>query len=138
MPKKKNIKRVVLDSIIFFEYLYPKFNDNVTEFRRHVLLFIQKMKKAGVTFVTISERKITDLDRLEYGMLDFLYEGIVILSRIRKGSYFERVLTVEKMRGQDHHLDVYPIAIDKEGVRILNDQFPFSLVEQEEQKFESK
>ena len=96
------------------------------------------MKKAGVTFVTISERKITDLDRLEYGMLDFLYEGIVILSRIRKGSYFERVLTVEKMRGQDHHLDVYPIAIDKEGVRILNDQFPFSLVEQEEQKFESK
>tara|TARA_Y100000310_G_C20530866_1_gene738379 strand:- start:157 stop:345 length:189 start_codon:yes stop_codon:yes gene_type:complete len=62
----------------------------------------------------------------------------MILSRVRKGSYFERVLTVEKMRGQDHHLDVYPITIDKEGVRILNDQFPFSLVEQEEDKTQFK
>ena len=132
--KKKNIKRVALDSIIFFEYLYPKHNNDSMEFRREVLLFMQKMKRAGVTFMTTSERKITDLDRLEYDMMDFVFEGFIILSRVRKGSYFERVLTVEKIRGQDHHLDVYPVTFDKGGVRVLSDQFPFSLVEQEKEK----
>ena len=132
--KKKNIKRVVLDSLIFFEYLYPKYNSNVMEFRRQVLLFMQKMKKSGVTFLAISERRITDLDRLEYNMMDFVFEGFIVLSRIRKGSYFERVLTVTKVRGQDHSLDVYPVTIDKSGFRILHDQIPFSLVEQEEAK----
>ena len=96
------------------------------------------MKKAGVTFMAVSERKITDLDRLEYDMMDFVFEGFIVLSRIRKGSYFERVLTVSKIRGQDHSLDVYPITIGKGGLRILHDQTPFSLVEQEERKADFK
>ena len=132
--KKKNIKRVSLDSLVFFEYLYPRWDGKAIEFRRQVRLFVEKMKSAGVTFVAVSERKVTDLDRLEYDMMDFVFEGFIILSRIRKGSYFERVLTVEKIRGQDHRLDVFPISIEKGGVRILNDQFPFSLVEKEEEK----
>ena len=136
--KKKNVKRVALDSIIFFEYLYPKIYKDQTEYRRHVLLFMQKMKSSGVTFLTTSERRITDLDRLEYDIMDFVFGGFIILSRIRKGSYFERVLTVEKIRGQDHHLDIYPLMIDNEGVKILSDQFPFSLVEKEESKGEFK
>ncbi len=131
--KKKDIKRIALDSLIFFEYLYPRSNHNKMEFRRHVLLFIQHMKKAGVTFMTVSGRTVTDLDRLEYGMMDFVFEGFIILSRIRKGSYFERVLTVAKIRGQDHSLDIYPVMInDKKGLRVLYDQIPFSLVEKEE------
>ncbi|MBL7055207.1 hypothetical protein ISS05_05620 [Candidatus Woesearchaeota archaeon] len=130
--KKKKIQRVALDSMIFFEYLYPKSNHNLLEYRRQVLLFMRKMKNAGVTFLTVSERKITDLDRLEYDMLDFAFEGFIVLSRIRKGSYFERILTVAKVRGQDHSLDVYPISIGKGGVNVLADQVPFSLVEKGE------
>ena len=132
MIKKKKIKRVALDSLMFFEYLYPRFNSNEIEFRRHVLLFMKKMKDAEVTFMTVSERKITDLDRLEYDMMDFVFEGFVVLSRIRKGSYFERILTVAKIRGQDHSLDVYPVSIGKGGLKVLADQVPFSLVEKEE------
>jgi len=132
--KRKKIKRVALDSITFFEYLYPKYNKNVMEFRRQVLMFLQKMKKADVTFVAVSERSITDLDKLEYDAMDFVFEGFIVLSRIRKGSYFERVLTVSKIRGQDHSLDVYPVKIGTGGLQVLHDQVPFSLVEQEEQK----
>jgi len=132
--KKKNIKRVALDSLTFFEYLYPGFDSNKMEFRRQVLLFMHKMKSAGVTFMTVSERRITDLDKLEYSMMDFVFEGFIILSRVRKGSYFERVLTIAKIRGQDHSLDVYPVTIDKNGIRILHDQVPFSLVEKGEEK----
>ena len=129
--KKRNIKRVALDSLIFFEYLYPRFNGNKTEFRRQVLMFMYELKKAGVTFLTVSERTITDLDRLTYDMMDFVFEGFIILSRIRKGSYFERVLTVAKIRGQDHSLDVFPLHIGDDGLRVLHDQTPFSLVEKE-------
>lgn len=130
--KKKKIKRVALDSIVFFEYLYPKYNGNAIEFRRQVLLFIEKLRATGVTFLTVSERKVTDLDRLEYDMMDFVFEGFIILSRVRKGSYFERIMTVAKIRGQEHSLDVYPISIDKSGLKVLHDQLPFSLVEKEE------
>ncbi len=133
--KKNNIKRVALDSLIFFEYLYPRLDGNKMEFRRQVLMFIQKMKKAGVTFIVVSEKSVTDFDRLKYDMMDFVFEGIIILSRIRKGSYFERVLTVAKLRGQDHSLDVYPITIGHDGLKVLYDQTPFSLVEKEEQGF---
>ena len=130
--KKNNVKRVALDSVIFFEYLYPRFDGNKMEFRRQVLIFIQEMKKAGVTFLVVSERSVTDFDRLTYDMMDFVFEGIILLSRIRKGSYFERVLTVAKIRGQDHSLDVYPVTIGTDGLKVLVDQTPFSLVEKEE------
>ncbi|MBW2976403.1 AAA family ATPase [Candidatus Woesearchaeota archaeon] len=132
--KKKNIRRVALDSLVFFEYLYPRHNSNKMEFRRQVLLFMQKLKHAGVTFIAVSERKVTDLDRLEYDLMDFVFEGFIILSRVRKGSYFERILTVAKIRGQDHSLDVYPVRIDDNGINVLYDQVPFSLVEKEEEK----
>ena len=130
--KKYNVKRVALDSLIFFEYLYPKFNGNRMEYRRQVLMFMQQMRKADVTFLVVSERAVTDFDRLTYDMMDFVFEGIIMLSRIRKGSYFERVITVAKMRGQDHSLDVYPVTIGHDGLKVLYDQTPFSLVEKEE------
>jgi len=133
--KKHNIKRVALDSLIFFEYLYSKFNGNEIEFRRQILMFTQDLKNTGVTFMSVSERSVTDFDRLTYDMMDFVFEGIIILSRIRKGSYFERVLTVVKIRGQDHSLDVFPVTIGNEGLKVLVDQTPFSLVEKEEREF---
>ena len=133
--KKYNIKRVALDSLIFFEYLYPRFDGNRMEYRRQVLMFMQQMKKAGVTFLVVSERAVTDFDRITYDMMDFVFEGIILLSRIRKGSYFERVLTVAKIRGQDHSLDVYPVTIGPEGLKVLYDQTPFSLVEKEGEGF---
>lgn len=133
--KKHNVKRVALDSLIFFEYLYSKLDTNKLEFRRQVLMFIHELKRAGVTFLAVSERSITDLDRLNYDMMDFVFEGFIILSRIRKGSYYERVLTVAKIRGQDHGLDVCPVTITNEGLKVLFDQTPFSLVEKEENMF---
>ena len=129
--RQKKVKRVALDSLTFFEYIYQGTSRNEIEFRRQVLLFIQEMKKCNVTFMAVAERKNTDLDNFQYEMMDFLFEGFILLSRIRKGSFFERVLSVIKMRGQEHSLDIYPISIGKEGLKILTDTTPFSLVESE-------
>lgn len=129
---KYQIKRIALDSLNFFQYLYPKNKYDDLDFRREVLLFLGQLKEAGVTFIAVNERNSINLDRIEYTPMDFLFEGLILLTRIRKGSYYERVISVSKMRGQAHSLDVYPISIDAAGIKILHDQVPFSLVEQQE------
>ncbi len=132
--KKNKIKRIALDSIIFFEYMYSKDSDNRMEFRRQVIMFLQQIKKAGVTFLTIAERSVTDLDRLEYDLLDFIFDAIILVTRARRGAYFERLISVIKVRGQEHNLDVYPLKIGAGGITILTDQTPFSLVQNGESK----
>lgn len=133
--KEKKIKRVVMDSLTLFEYAYSHDKDHF-EFRKGVLSFIGDMKNEGVTLLATSERKTTDIDQFYFEDQDFLFEGLIILSRIRKGANFERVITVAKMRGQDHLLDIFPLSISKGGARVLTKQLPFSLIEKESsQKF---
>lgn len=134
LVKKNKIQRIALDSIIFFEYMYSKDAGNRMEFRRQVVMFIQQIKKAGVTFMTIAERSVTDLDRIEYDILDFIFDAIILVARARRGAYFERLISVIKVRGQEHNLDVYPLKIGNGGITILTDQTPFSLVDKEENK----
>tara|TARA_Y100000310_G_scaffold272984_1_gene288240 strand:- start:2140 stop:2886 length:747 start_codon:yes stop_codon:yes gene_type:complete len=130
--KKKKIKRFSLDSLIMFEYLYQSYRNDDVEFRRQILLFLNKIRAQGVTSMVISERKTVDFDKPHFTEMDFMFDGFVVISRIRKGSYFERVLTVAKMRGVDHSLDIHPIKIGKGGVTILTDQTPFSLADKED------
>ena len=132
--ERRKVKRMALDSLTFFEYLYPPQKFDRIEFRRQVLTFTQSMKKMGITILATAEKSVTDLDRLEYQMMDFLFDTLVILTRIRKGSYFERCLSVIKAKGQEHSLDIFPTTIEKGGLKVLPDQVPFSLVEQEEEK----
>ena len=134
--KKNKIRRVSLDSIVFFQYLYSQ-KEHGIEFRRQVLMFIQQLKKAGVTFLVVSEKTRIDLDRVEYDLLDFVFDAVIIATRVRKGAYFERLISIIKVRGQEHSLDLYPMTISSEGVTILTDQTPFSLVEKEESKKEN-
>lgn len=124
--KKKKIKRVALDSLSLFEFVYSSKSD---EFRRGVIAFLAKMKNAGVTLLATSERATTDLDAFDYKPEDFLFDGLILLSRIRKGASFERVCTVAKMRGQEHLMDIYPLSIGKGGIKIFPGQLPFSLIE---------
>lgn len=125
--KKKKIKRVVLDSLTLFEFVYPK----GMEFRKGVISFLRQMKEAGVTLLVTSERDITDIDNFLYTSEDYLFDGMIILTKIRKGSSFERVLHIAKMRGQDHSIDVYPFTISKGGIKVMPKELPFSLIEQD-------
>ena len=74
--KKNNIKRVALDSLVLFDYLYPRFNGNKIEFRRQVLIFIKEMRQAGVTFMAVSEKPVTDFDKLEFDLMDFVFDCV--------------------------------------------------------------
>lgn len=125
---QKKIKRVAMDSLTLFEFVY---GDSVNEFRKGIVSFIKQMKEAGVTLIVTSERNSSEVDGLKFKPEDFLFDGLIVLSMIRKGSSFERVIHVNKMRGQEHLIDVFPLKIGIGGIRVFPEQIPFSLIEQD-------
>ena len=124
--KKKKIRRVVLDSLTLFRYVYGR---NEMEFRKGILDFITKMKELNVTLLVTSEKTLNDLDKIIYDPQDFLFEGLIMLTKIRHGNSFERVIFVSKMRGQDHLLEAFPFVIQQGGISIFTKQLPFSLMQ---------
>ncbi|QQG38704.1 MAG: AAA family ATPase [Candidatus Woesearchaeota archaeon] len=129
--REKNVKRVVLDSLTLFQYQYP---ERSTEIRREILRFISSMKDVGVTLFATAEHKTADVDKMEFSPQDFLFDGLISLTRIRRGASYERCISVIKVRGQDHLIDIYPISIAKGGVKVHVDEIPFSLIEQDVSK----
>lgn len=130
--KSKSVRRVVLDSITLFEYMHVS---GEMDYRKEVLDFVLKMKESNVTLMAISEKSISNIDDISYDPEDFLFEGLIVLTKIRKGSSFEHCLFVTKMRGQDHSTDIVPFKIGQGGVKVFPKQPPFSLVEKDTRKF---
>jgi len=122
--KTKNIKRVILDGLTLFEYLY---SDNINEYRRGILRFLSQVKQTNATLLATSERSNLDFNNISYKPEDFLFNGLIFLAAVRKGYSFERVLTVVKMRGQKHSINLYPFSIGHGGIKIHTKQIPFSL-----------
>lgn len=123
--KAKKIKRIALDSITLFEYLHIS---GEMDYRKEVLDFVLKMKESNVSLLAVSEKSISNIDDIDYQPEDFLFDGLVILTRIRKASSFEHCVMVAKMRGQDHLINVFPFKIGKGGIEVFPKQIPFSLV----------
>src|SRR3989338_6660756 len=112
LVKQHKVKRIVFDSITFFDYLYFK---NELEYRTALMDFLHEMKSNKVTTIMTSQKETIDVDQIKYPIQDFLFDGVILLTRVRKGSSFERVIHISKMRGQDHSLDIYPLTINKNG-----------------------
>ncbi|MBW2983797.1 AAA family ATPase [Candidatus Woesearchaeota archaeon] len=130
--KSKKVRRVVLDSITLFEYMHLS---GEMDYRKEVLDFVLKMKEAKVTLLAVSEKSISNIDEIHYKPEDFLFEGLIILTKIRKGHSFEHCAQVYKMRGQDHSIDLFPFKIGNGGVKIFPQQIPFSLIEKDTKRF---
>src|SRR3989338_963503 len=122
--QQRKIKRVVLDSLTLFEFIY---SSEPTSFRKGLIEFLDYMREAGVMLLTTSERRHSGIDNFIHETQDFLFDGLIVLFRIRKGSTFERCITVMKLRGHDHLLDIFPFSIQKGGMAVYPEQIPFSL-----------
>jgi circadian clock protein KaiC len=125
---KKKIKRVVLDSITLLKY--GNISED-TQYRKEILDFVTSMKETGVNLMGISEKSISNIDNLHYDPEDFLFDGLLILTKIRKGASYEHTIHISKMRGQDHAVDIFPFKINNKGLEIFPKQPPFSLIEKE-------
>ena len=126
MIKQKNIRRVVLDSLTLFSYLHVVED---RDYRMKILDFLKAMK--NVTLLATAEASSSNLDEANFRAEDFLFDGLIFLTKVRQDANFERVIHVSKIRGQDHLINVYPFSIEKGGVKIYPDQLPFVLMKGE-------
>jgi len=125
---QKKIKCVVLDSLTLFEFIY---STEPTSFRKGLIEFLDYMRSAGVILLATSERRHSSIDNFLHEIPDFLFDGLIVLFRVRKGSTFERCVTIMKLRGHDHLLDIFPFSIQKGGIIVYPEQIPFSLIEKD-------
>lgn len=110
--KKAEVKRVAIDSITPLEYLAP----DVRSFRVKILSFLENITGKNVTLLATAEKKKTDFDNAEFAPEDFLFDGLILMGRMRRAISFERVLSVIKMRGTKHSEELHPIEITGTGL----------------------
>jgi len=82
----------------------------------------------NVTLLATAEARSFQIDNIHFLPEDFLFDGIIFLTKLRQQAAFERVLHVGKMRGQDHLINIFPFNIGNGGVTVYPDQLPFALI----------
>lgn len=112
--RKTEVKRVVIDSITPLEYV----SADVRNFRARILNFLETVIEHNVTLLVTAEKKKTDFDNVEFSPEDFLFDGLILMGRMRKAVSFERVLSIIKMRGTKHSEELHPIDISDSGLVI--------------------
>jgi circadian clock protein KaiC len=120
--KKVNAKRVVLDSVTLFKYLY---DDDIAR-RVNLLNFIKQVKDAGCTTVLVAEQhestgEITYLDE------HFLADALILLFWSKRKDKNERCFKVVKVRGTKINPDVRPMEISENGITVFPSQVPLSM-----------
>jgi len=110
--KRTEVTRVAIDSITPFEYL----TESQKEFRIKLLTLIDLLSKENVTLLATAERRRTDFEMIEFIPEDFLFDGLILMGRLRKAVSFERVLSIVKMRGTGHSELLHPVKISDRGL----------------------
>lgn len=116
--RKIEVKRVAIDSITPLEYL----SEDIRGFRARILSFVETLTAHNVTLLVTAEKKKTDFDSIEFSPEDFLFDGLILMGRLRRAVSFERVISVIKMRGTKHSEEMHPVEITNSGLIVKNIQ----------------
>jgi len=112
--KEFNPSRIAVDSLT----VLIQFSGERGGYRRVVQSLIDTYA-IGCTAMFIHEKEESSLDGMKYTIEEFVADGIIKLSIIRKGNVFHRGITIVKMLGTKHPIDIRPFQIvDGLGVKI--------------------
>ena len=110
--KDSNVSRLAIDSLTPFEFLAS----DLREFRIKILSFVEQVARHNITMLVTAEKKKTDFESVEFSAEDFLFDGLILMGRLRSSAGFERVLGVVKMRGTSHSEELHPVEISNTGL----------------------
>ncbi|MDD5111359.1 MAG: ATPase domain-containing protein [Candidatus Altiarchaeota archaeon] len=120
--KRTNAKRVVLDSVTLFKYL---FKDDMSR-RINLLNFINMVKEMGCTTLMVAEQH-ESTPNIMYTDEHFLADGLVVLFWLQHKDRQERCFRVIKMRGSSVNPSIRPMDILETGIVVYPTQVPLSL-----------
>ncbi|MBC7445249.1 MAG: AAA family ATPase [Polaromonas sp.] len=115
--RKKNAKRVVIDSLSGFELaLMSTFREN---FRESLYRLVSVLTNMGVTVLMTAELedRYTDLRFSSYGNA-FLTDAILAMRYVEINGQFKRVISVVKVRASQHSKDICLFDITDKGIKI--------------------
>ncbi|MFH1126170.1 MAG: ATPase domain-containing protein [Candidatus Altiarchaeota archaeon] len=115
-------KRVVLDSVTLFKYL---FKDDISR-RVNILNFINLVKKLNCTTVLVAEQH-ESTPNIMYSDEHFLADGLLVMFWLQHKERQERCIRVVKLRGSQITSDIRPMDITDKGIVVYPSQVPLSL-----------
>jgi len=116
-------KRVAIDPL----NLIIQFSSDMGGERRSIQRLIDSYKNLGCTLLMTHERT-KQSEELEFQVVDFVVDGIIYLQMIKSigafsdsRTYFERRLSILKMRETNHAQGIYRFDIEKDGIHVYHD-----------------
>ncbi len=108
-------RRIVMDSISTLgTYMH-----DVADLRRTILQIETLMKKNNCTLLLMSEiNQPGALSR--FGVEEFVCDGVIILEKKLIENKYERMMSIQKMRGTNHSMMVHAYEIAKNGIRVIS------------------
>ncbi len=112
----QNCKLVVLDSL---NALYSLVN--FSNPRNELFLFFEKFRDLGMTTFFIAESSSENAPCGEFGLEDFMCDGIIRLTMKEVGDTFGRYIRCIKMRSSRLDTSYFPLLVSESGFRVIRE-----------------
>jgi KaiC/GvpD/RAD55 family RecA-like ATPase len=109
-----NCKLVVMDSL---NALYSLVN--FANPRNELFLFFEKFRDLGMTTFFIAESNPNKASCGEFGIEDFMCDGIITLSMREEGDSFNRYIRCVKMRSSRLDTSFFPLLVTEKGFKVI-------------------
>jgi len=109
--ESRDIERMVIDSTMLLEYLFPNDEDVAMQ-------FLAALKQVDVTTLLISEMR----DPTSYTEEQYLAHGVFFLHNYLESSSMTRGMQVIKMRGTSIDCDIYEASFSDSGITVHSDR----------------
>ncbi len=116
MVSKKNINRLVIDSVTSFELLF----ETELEKREAALALFDIIKRWKCTTMLTTEKELS-IDELISGSesaMEFEVDSVILIFYLRLDGTRNRLIEVLKMRGTKHSRKIYALEITDDGIKI--------------------
>jgi KaiC/GvpD/RAD55 family RecA-like ATPase len=114
--KVDSCRLLVIDSLNAL-YSLVKFSNP----RNQLFSFFESFRKLGLTTFFISETSTTSTPCGEFGIEDFMCDGIIRLSMREEGDTFNRYIRCVKMRSARLDTSFFPLLVTEDGFKIIRE-----------------
>ncbi len=117
-------KRLVIDPGVIFRLYF----DRELDARKRLLSLGRMLKKIGCTAIITNEISLDKTTSL-FGLEEYVADGVLLLYHTQLEQRFVRSIGILKMRGTKISEKLHPIAITKQGIKVLSKHELFEEVE---------
>jgi KaiC/GvpD/RAD55 family RecA-like ATPase len=115
--KEMNAERVVIDSVSLIEMFVQN------EYLARVALssLIKKLKDMGITALLVGTVPETSEGLTGGGITEYLVDSVIKLEFTPVAEEYNRTLEIRKMRRTNHAIEIFPIKITSQGLKLIQE-----------------